>query len=153
MQSQGLFDNLSANGVGIAGLRVFMQRMQILVSGLIHVSILVLPHALLTKQEQLKGDALSESNCHEYFTVVKNDRGASGNDEQGALCHIKANQEKLNRSLSCGFHWRSCPLYELQANAGPTIVCSPPFPLEASTSMDMLKNGEDFKVTDDFARL
>jgi hypothetical protein len=152
MQSQGLFDNLSANGVGIAGLRVFMQRMQILVSSLIHVSILVLPHALLKKQEQLEGD-VSESKRHENLMVVKSDRGASGNDELGTLCHIKTNQEKLNRSLSCGFHWRSCPLYELQANAGPTIVCTPPFPLAASTSMDMLKNGEDFKVTDDFARL
>jgi len=129
-----------------------MQRMQILVSSLIHVSILVLPHALLKKQEQLEGD-VSESKRHENLMVVKSDRGASGNDELGTLCHIKTNQEKLNRSLSCGFHWRSCPLYELQANAGPTIVCTPPFPLAASTSMDMLKNGEDFKVTDDFARL
>ena len=126
-----------------------MQRMQILVSGLIHVSILVLPHALVTKHEESQ----KEGSKNGHSADEKTDKAVYYDDLQGiTLSSLKINQERLDRSLSSGLYWSSCYLYELHANAGPSRV-RPPFPIAASTSMDLLKDGEDLIVTDDFARL
>jgi hypothetical protein len=156
--AQAALLQLSADGAaGAAAFKSFVQRAQLVITGLIHVSILLLPRASPAPDAPAPAPgkparkAAASAAGAAAAAAAAGEGPAPGFPADGAdLGAWQRVRSALDRQSSCGWDWSNCCLYGVCEARGAVVLPQPRHPVAATAAFAAARGDKEALVCNDY---